>query len=283
MKSVYGTRGGLHKTKNNLYEMIELLLALKTAGSGGQGLQKRQDRNTIGCAADLPDRLGDLLRSLLADFDADSVALATGVSAAAIRRIGRAVAQAKAPLALPPGVGLTSRRATATNAAVLILDAVGGAIGKTVRLSAGSDAPGTPGGFRDVAKQIDAMKAGAVSVLLIHDSKPLYSLPPDSGFSAALDEVDFVVSFASMPDETSAQADLILPDHTPLESWGDAEPRPGLRSLIQPTIRPLYDTQALGYSLLGTARAMGDDVAGKLPSRSYRGILAEAWSRRGVG
>jgi molybdopterin-containing oxidoreductase family iron-sulfur binding subunit len=188
------------------------------------------------------------------------------------------VADAETPVALPPGVGLTSRRATATNAAVLILNYVGGAIGKTVRLPAGSDVPGTPGSFRDVAKQIAAMKAGAVSVLLIHDSNPVYSLPPDSGFSAALDEVDFVVSFASMPDETSEKADLILPDNTPLESWGDAAPREGVRSLVQPTIRPLYDTQSLGDTLLQTARAMGDEVAAALPSGSFRSVLEAAWS-----
>ena len=61
------------------------------------------------------------------------------------------------------------------------------------------------------------------------------------------------MSFASIPDETSARADLVLPDHTPLESWGDAAPRPGVRSLVQPTLRPLFDTRALGDTLIATA------------------------------
>jgi molybdopterin-containing oxidoreductase family iron-sulfur binding subunit len=218
------------------------------------------------------------LRDRLAGFDPDTVAVATGVPAETIRRIGRAVADAEAPVALPPGVGLTSQRATATNAAVLILDYVGGGIGKTVRLAPDGGAPGTPGRFRDVAMLIDAVKGGAISVLLIHNSNPVYSLPPDSGFGEALEAVDFVVSFASMPDETSEKADLILPDNTPLESWGDASPRGGVRSLVQPTIRPLYDTQSLGDTLLQTARAMGEDVAAALPTGSFRGVLEAAWS-----
>jgi molybdopterin-containing oxidoreductase family iron-sulfur binding subunit len=235
----------------------------------------------MGIAREALERSSDdspVLSRLLAGFGAESVAAKTGVSTAAIRRIGQAVARAQAPVALPPGVGLTSRRATATNAAVLILNYVIGAIEKNVTLSLAEDAPGTPGGFRDIAKQIAAMNSGSVSVLLIHGSNPVYSLPADAGFSEALDEVDFVVSFASIPDETSEKADLILPDHTPLESWGDAAPREGVRSLVQPTIRPLYDTQSLPDTLLQTARAMGDDVAAALPPGSFRSVLEAAWS-----
>ncbi len=81
-----------------------------------------------------------------------------------------------------------------------------------------------------------------------------------------------------MADETAERAHLILPDHTPLESWGDLVPRAGVRCLIQPTIRPLYDTRALGDTLLDAARAMGEEVASKLPSGSFRTLLEEAWS-----
>ena len=235
----------------------------------------------LGIARAALDHKGDgvpELRSLLAPFDADSVAKKTEVPAATIRRLGQAVAEAVAPVALPPGVGLTSRRATATQAAVLILNHVAGAIGKNVQLPAAPAAAGQPGSFRDVAKLTAAMKSGDVSLLLIHGANPVYSLPPDAGFASALASVDFVVSTASMPDETSEMAHLILPDNTPLESWGDSAPRPGVRSLVQPTIRPLYDTQSLGDTLLQTARAMGEDVAAALPAGSFRSVLEAAWS-----
>jgi molybdopterin-containing oxidoreductase family iron-sulfur binding subunit len=221
------------------------------------------------------------LRRVLADFEPAAVAELSGVSADTIRRLGRAVLAAERPAALPPGVALTSRRATATAAAVLILNAVAGAVGKTVRIPPASQSPGRLGSFRDVVKLVEAMKASDVSVLLIHGANPVYSLPPETGFVEALEKVDFVVSFASSPDETSERADLVLPDHAPLESWGDAAPRPGVRSLVQPAFRPLFDTQAMGDTLLATARAMGDDVAEKLPAGSFRSVLEQAWSDEG--
>jgi len=219
-----------------------------------------------------------LLESILSGFDADSVASRTGVPAEAIQRIGRAIAAARRPAALPPGVALTSRRATATTAAVLILDAVVGAIGESVLLPAEATAAPEPASFRDVQALVAAMQAGEVGVLLVHGTNPAYSLPPAAGFADALAKVGFVVSFASIPDETSEHAHLILPDNTPMESWGDAAPRAGVRSLVQPTLRPLYDTQAVGDTLLAVGRALGEPVASQLPSGSFRSVLEAAWS-----
>ncbi|HVN40758.1 MAG TPA: 4Fe-4S dicluster domain-containing protein [Myxococcota bacterium] len=217
------------------------------------------------------------LQGVLAGFSPESAAERTGVSADAIRRLGRAVAAAKKAVALPPGVALTSRRAVATNAAVLVLDVVAGAVGTSLHIPPATET--RVASFRDAVKLIDAMKSGDVKVLLVHGgANPVHTLPPDSGFTAALEKVGTVVSFASLPDETSERAHFVLPDHTPLESWGDAAPRPGVRSLVQPTIRPLFDTQALGDSLLGIARAMGDGVAGSLPAGSFRGVVESAWS-----
>jgi molybdopterin-containing oxidoreductase family iron-sulfur binding subunit len=216
------------------------------------------------------------IRQVLSGFGADSVADQTGIPAATIRRLGGAIAEAGRPVALPPGIALTSRRATASNAAVLLLNAVLGAIGNAVTIPPAS--PTRLASFREMARLIDAMRSGDVSVLLVHGSNPVYSLPAGSGFAEALEKVGLVVSFASMPDETSARADLILPDHTPLESWGDAAPRAGVHSLVQPTVRPVYDSQGLGDSLLAIARAMGGAAASALPGGSFRGVVEAAFA-----
>jgi len=218
----------------------------------------------------------DQLRGILSGFGANSVSTIADVPAATIRRLGKALVAAKHPVALPPGVALTSQRATATTAAVLILDAVIGAVGKTVfpMPEEGADAVAS---FREMTDLVKRMNSGSISVLLIHDSNPVYSMPADSGFGAALDRVGFVISTASGPDETSERADLILPDHTPMESWGDHAPRPGVRSIVQPTIRPLHDTRAFGDTLIETAKAMGEATSGKLPSGSFRSVLEKAW------
>ncbi|HEX5066021.1 MAG TPA: molybdopterin-dependent oxidoreductase, partial [Myxococcota bacterium] len=217
------------------------------------------------------------LDGILGSFTPESVAERAGVPAEAIRRLGQAVAAAKKPVALPPGVALTSRRAVATNAAVLVLNAVGGAVGTSLRIPPAPEGP--VASFRETLKLVDAMKSGDVKVLLVHGgANPLHTLPPDSGFAAALEKVETVVSFAPVPDETSARAHFVLPDHTTLESWGDAAPRPGVRSLVQPAIRPIFDTQALGDTLIGIARAQGDATAAQLPSGSFRSIVEAAWA-----
>ncbi len=219
-----------------------------------------------------------LLAGLLAGFAPEKVAGAAGVPAEALRRVGEQIAQAKRPVALPPGPGLTSSKAVATNAAVLILDAILGAVGETVGLPPEQAPTREPARLAEIEGLVEAMRAGRVSVLLIHGANPVYSLPPELGFRDALAKVGLVVSFASLADETSELAHLVLPDHTPLESWGDAAPRPGVRSLVQPTIRPLFDTQGLGDTLLETARALDEATAAKLPQGSFRSVLEAAWS-----
>jgi molybdopterin-containing oxidoreductase family iron-sulfur binding subunit len=208
----------------------------------------------------------------LARFDAASAAEKTGVDAATIERLGRAVAAAKAPVALPPGVALASRRAVATSAAVLLLNHVAGAQGKTLFVP---DAPsGAVASHRDLSTLIDAMKAGRVSVLLVHDANPVHSIPADMGFAEALAKVPLVVSFAAVADETSETAHLVLPDHSPLESWGDSSPRPGVRSLVQPAVSPLYDTRAMEDVLLEVGRALG----AAMPAGTFHDVLKAAWS-----
>jgi len=218
-----------------------------------------------------------LLQGVLAEADLDTAVERTDLPAETIARLGRALARAASPLAVPPGVAPSTRRAIATTSAVLILNDVIGAVGRSVAIPPESGSR-SPASYRNALALVKAMEDGKVGVLLLHDSNPVYSLPKAAGFEAALAKVPFVVSFASMPDETTERAHLILPDHTPLESWGDLVPREGVRCLIQPAIRPLYDTRALGDTLLDVARAMGEEVAAKLPPGSFRTLIEQAWS-----
>ena len=70
----------------------------------------------------------------------------------------------------------------------------------------------------------------------------------------------------------------MLPTHASLESWGDARPRAGVRALVQPTLRPLYDTRAFGDAILDLGRAISPESAGQLPAGSFRSELEAAWA-----
>lgn len=197
-------------------------------------------------------------------------AAAADVPKADLDALVDALLNAKSAVVLPPGVAYTASNATETVAAVMLLNAMLGAIGRTVTIPPPSGQP-APATMVELQALVEDMKSGRVPLLLIHDSDPVHSLP---GFADALTNVATVVSFSSFADETSTRAHLLLPDHTPMETWGDAEPRPGVRSIIQPTLRPLLDTQALGDTLLSLGRGLG----GAMPEGSFRQVLENAWS-----
>ncbi len=123
------------------------------------------------------------------------------------------------------------------------------------------------------------MRAGDIQILFVHGCNPVFELPAAAGFAEAMAEVPFVVSFSPFVDETSVQADLILPDHTYLEGWGyqvvsPSADRPAVSSQ-QPVVRPLYDTRATADVILALADQLGGDVAKALPWRNEVEFLKE--------
>ena len=132
--------------------------------------------------------------------------------------------------------------------------------------------------YRDMVALTDAMRGGEIDVLILHDVNPVHTMPGAVDFAGALANVPFVASTSSFPDETTQRAHVILPTHTPLESWGDSEPVSGIRGLRQPATRPLFDTKHLGDVLLETGRSLGDEVAAAFPRRGdFHDLLQDTW------
>jgi molybdopterin-containing oxidoreductase family iron-sulfur binding subunit len=220
------------------------------------------------------------LSTLVRDYTPSSVAERTGVQPERITALARAFSDpALGPgrsLALAGGVAGSSSNATLTQAAVNLLNYVAGNIGQTVQFG-----PDTTFGrldpYRDLLALVDAMRAGEVELLILHGVNPAFSLPPGAGFGEAIGRVPFVVSCSSVLDETTQRAHLVLPTHTPLEAWGDEEPRVGVIGLRQPAITPLVDSRHFGDVLLDAGRAVGDDVAALLPPEDFYGFLRSEW------
>jgi molybdopterin-containing oxidoreductase family iron-sulfur binding subunit len=232
----------------------------------------------LALASEVAKRKGggpEALRGLLAKYTPASVAEKTGISQATLEGVAARIAAASAPLALPPGIEVQGTNAARFAAAVQILNVVSGAIGKTVVFGPDHNL-GKLSRFNELSELAGKMRGGEVSVLLVHASNPAYSAP-QVGLADALRSGNvFTVSFASAPNETAELADLILPDHTAFEAWGDAEPVRGVKTLQQPTVRPLFDTRATADVLLDAARALGASV----PAGSFRDLLIAAWGGR---
>jgi anaerobic selenocysteine-containing dehydrogenase/Fe-S-cluster-containing dehydrogenase component len=208
--------------------------------------------------------------------DKSAAIAAAGIDAGLFDKLVAKLVGASRAVALPPGVASSTTSGRADAAAVMLLNAAVGSLGTAVQIPA-VDAKRTAT-LADVQALVEKMKAGQVECLLIHDLNPVYSLPASLGFLDALANVELVVAFAPLADETTEKASLLLPDLTPMESWGDASPRPGVRSLVQPTIRPLFDGQAIGDTLLAAARAIGGDAVAALPAGSFKSVLEASWS-----
>jgi molybdopterin-containing oxidoreductase family iron-sulfur binding subunit len=229
----------------------------------------------IALASEVARRRGgapEALRGVLAKYSAASVAERTGIAATLLEKIADRIARAAAPLALPPGVEVQGTNAARFAAAVQILNFVSGAVGNTLVFGADHNV-GELARFQDLSELAGKMRGGEIGVLLVHDTNPALTAPQVGIADAIASGKVFTVSFASAPDETSKLADLILPDHTPYESWGDVEPVRGVRLLQQPTVRPLFDTRATVDVLLDTARALGATV----PEGGLRDQMRAAW------
>ena len=198
-------------------------------------------------------------QAVIAAYEPRDAEQASGIPADEIESLARQFVSEGPSLAVGPGLAGHHRNATAANLAVMILNAVAGNVGRTVRL--GSVDQGAA--VRPFAETLSAMGAmDQAGVVMVHGTNPAFSLPQSSGFQEAFASAGFRVSFASAMNETAALCDLILPDRHTLEAWGDSNPRPSLYSLQQPAMRPVphFDSKQTGDVLLSVAARLGRDL-----------------------
>ena len=195
-----------------------------------------------GRAQDVPDEVIAQIAGLVDGASPDQVAGTSGLAADTIRELARAFSDpARGPgrtLAVGGGVGVSGSNATATQVAIALLNYVAGNIGATVDFSSASTLR-SAATYADMRALADEMRSGNVELAIVYDVNPVFTMPAAADFGGALGAVPFVASLSSLPDETTAQADLLLPTHTALESWGDSNPRHGILGLMQPVMQPV--------------------------------------------
>ncbi|MBL6607183.1 MAG: TAT-variant-translocated molybdopterin oxidoreductase [Bacteroidetes bacterium] len=96
---------------------------------------------------------------------------------------------------------------------------------------------------------IEGVKNGRIKGLITAGVNPLYAFS-DSDFTEAFKNLAFTLSFAMRADETASAAKLVAATPHYLEAWGDVEAKKGMFSLVQPTIRPLFNTRQFQECML---------------------------------
>src|SRR5262245_20309272 len=234
------------------------------------------ERRSQGPSTNELKTIGDLV----APFSPDQVADRTGVPALKIIDLARSFSDPQAgagrSLAIGGGVSVSGSNATGLQAAIHLLNYVAGNVGTTVRF--GPDhSYGRVSSYRDMVDLVGAMRSGEVELLITYDVNLAFTLPGALEVEAALQRVPFVASLTNVPDETAMRANLVLPTHTTLESWGDTEPRSRVRGLVQPVMQPLFDSRHVGDMLIDIARRLGDDVANNIPGENFFEYMRADW------
>ena len=124
---------------------------------------------------------------------------------------------------------------------------------------------------RDLAALADDLGQGRVGALICVASDPVGELAGGEELAKQLASVPLSVTICDRPSATAQASQVVAAAHHGLECWGDAEPRPGLRTLAQPTIRPLFDTRHPYESFLVWSGAA---------QRDWRHQLMDTWRRR---
>jgi MoCo/4Fe-4S cofactor protein with predicted Tat translocation signal len=133
----------------------------------------------------------------------------------------------------------------------IIVNAINSAIGAYGNtISWGHTSNYKQGDDKAFVEFVNAMNAGQVGAVLIHGVNPSYDYFEADKFNTGLSKVALSVSFGERLDETAEKCKYVVPDHHWLESWGDAEPKSGYYSFLQPTIAPLFKSRAFQDSLL---------------------------------
>src|SRR5690606_28351653 len=123
------------------------------------------------------------------------------------------------------------------------------------------------GNSSQVQQLIADMNAGSVGAIMIAGVNPAYSLPNANEFVEGLKNVELSIAFSMKADETAKLCKFIAATPHYLESWGDVQLTRRNFTLMQPTIRPLFDTRQFQDTLL---RWMDSDV-------NYYDYIRETW------
>ncbi|MGZ8446343.1 MAG: molybdopterin-containing oxidoreductase family protein [Candidatus Deferrimicrobiaceae bacterium] len=266
---------------------------------------KTEDQEFIGRYTEVFRKGDEDFRTLVTrDYSPERVSDITGVPAQTILRIAREFGSAKAPLALAGGTSASSEMGLLAQWAVASLNALAGSFSakglwrdpvplpwgpssvsaftprsggfsRKPRTTPGSDLPASW-----VAEQLPGLAAAKkipdLELLLIAQVNPILQASNQDAWKDWLSRIPLVVQCATLVDDTSPYADLVLPLTTPLEQWNLTLPSPNLPfsqlGLQYPITPPLPGARPLGDILLHLGREAGVDLfpgSGEKPYAEY--------------
>ncbi len=219
----------------------------------------------------------------LAEYAPEKIEAQTGVKAETITRIAHEAAAHAPAVALIGDAAAAHTNSLFNTVATNALNALLGSAGKPGGIQFGSvwNSGSGKSGVQESsgAAAVQALAAqlesdpSSVGALLIYGANPVFATPAAWRVRQSLEKAPLIASFGSFIDETSILADLILPDHSSLESWIEDTPDSGsvrtVVSVAPPAMLPLHDTRPMPDVLLDLAHELGGNLATALPWKTY--------------
>ena len=210
-------------------------------------------------------------------YNLPRVAEETGLSQAVIAEVAREFATTRPALAMAGEAVAFQSNGPESVRAVQMLNVLAGNLNRPGGIYPDGGSPDGPtNSFDELISLIAQMRENQIRMALIYGD-PVHTIPPATGFQEALVKVPFLVSFSSLLDDTALMADLVLPDHAALESWGDMIPLAGTRErvigLMQPVVTPVFDTRQFPDVLMTAASELGGEMKAAFPYPSYLEML----------
>jgi anaerobic selenocysteine-containing dehydrogenase len=239
-------------------------------------------------------RAGSLIEgwsSGLSDFAPEQAEQITGLAASRIERLARELAEISPSVAIIGGAPLAHTNGLFNALAVNALNALLGSVERpggvffTPQVNLAATSKGLAG-EASASVPLAQLTSGILDgssvpqVLLLDGANPLFTSPKSWRVREALDKIPYIVSFGSFLDETAALSDLILPDHSFLETWSETLPESGsmigVASVAPPAMMALHQTRATADVLLEVSRRLARPL--NLPWENFEALLTETIS-----
>ncbi len=220
---------------------------------------------------------------ILANFSPKQAGAHAGTSESAILEAGQLLSRSSRPVALCGQEATWSRNGLLSGWATLVLNGLKGQVAKLGGLVPRgvlplAPLPGEPGvqpqSVWAFLREVRSGRLAPPGLLFLDNANPLFVLGEDPRIAEWVAAAKTIVSFGTVPDETTDLADWKLPSATFLEEWTDVEQPPGV-----PFDAWLVSPPAL--SPRGQSRPVGDlllkwlpEVGGELPFPSVMALIA---------
>ena len=206
-----------------------------------------------------PTSLPSAVKEVYEALDVDRAVELSGIPFKQIWEVARGLSEATAPLVVA-GASIVRPNSLESVIAASVLNLLLG----NVNEKGGVRAPSEPllpewdesrPRYEDLLQRLDKAE-----VILLDGANPAYQVPASA---ERLAKCSAVISFSPFVDDSSAYADLILPDHAALESAAALVPTVTPKAALTGSrgfVQPLYDTRATGEVLGQLANKLGKSI-----------------------